>query len=302
MGKGPANPEGVEYCYIIREPEKPHAAATQPSEPSSEPAPAAPTTQLLEPPHAAANPVDGPKLLLAGGDAPATAPGGGLLAPDATAPAAGVVEGQTVSLHPDSAPAANASAPGTTPATGPATTGATTESGEGGLTGFKFNAPAPYEERVIRVPLRELRNGHLQYNVVIRPGDKIFVPDPVHGEYYVGGHVGHAGVYSLDARNIDLKQAIVSAGMFDQAAIPGRSEIIRRIGPDREIFVRLDMDKVWSGEQPDIYLKPNDILQIGTNELAPFIAAVRNAFRVSYGFGFSYDINYAPNTGNNNAL
>jgi hypothetical protein len=59
------------------------------------------------------------------------------------------------------------------------------------------------------------------------------------------------------------------------------------------------MDKVFSGTQPDIYLKPNDIVRVGTNAYAPFVAAFRNAFRITYGFGFLYDRNYAPNNNNN---
>ena len=163
-----------------------------------------------------------------------------------------------------------------------------------GLNGFQFNTPTSNEQRVIRIPIRELRSGQLQFNIVIRPGDLIFVPEPITGEFYMGGHVQRTGPYSLTGRKITLKQAIVSAGMFDQVAIPGRSEIIRRIGTDKEAYVRIDLDKVFAGEQPDVYLKPNDIVMVGTNVIAPFIAAFRNGFRITYGFGFLYDINYAP--------
>jgi protein involved in polysaccharide export with SLBB domain len=146
----------------------------------------------------------------------------------------------------------------------------------------------------------QLKNGDLRYNIVIRPQDMIIAPLPTTGEYYIDGHVNRTGVYSLTARNITLKQAIAAAGGFDQLAIPTRTEIIRRIGQDKEVFARVDLDKVFSGEQPDIYLKPNDIVRVGTNALAPFIASFRNAFRVTYGFGFLYDRNYAPQQDNNN--
>ena len=32
---------------------------------------------------------------------------------------------------------------------------------------------------------------------------------------------------------------------------------------------------------------------VGTNALAPFVAALRGAFRITYGFGFLYDRNFA---------
>jgi polysaccharide biosynthesis/export protein len=32
---------------------------------------------------------------------------------------------------------------------------------------------------------------------------------------------------------------------------------------------------------------------VGTNALAPFLAAIRGSFRFTYGFGFLYDRNFA---------
>jgi polysaccharide export outer membrane protein len=160
---------------------------------------------------------------------------------------------------------------------------------------FQFAPPkAPGETRVIRIPLDALKNGDLRYNVVIRPRDLILIPQPIFGEYYMGGHVARVGVYSLTARKISLKQAIISAGMLDGVAIPQRTDIIRRIGPDREVFARINLDAIFSGTQPDIYLKPYDQIMVGTNFIAPFIAAIRGGFRITYGFGFLYDRNYAP--------
>jgi len=161
--------------------------------------------------------------------------------------------------------------------------------------GFEFSPPTPPgETRVIRVPVSSLKNGDLRYNIVIRPRDLILVPNPVVGEYYMGGHVNRTGVYSLTGRQITLKQAIISAGMMDAFAIPQRCDIVRRIGPEKEVFCRVNLDGIFSGTEPDIYLKPNDIVQIGTNALAPFIAGIRNGFRITYGFGFLYDRNFAP--------
>ena len=86
----------------------------------------------------------------------------------------------------------------------------------------------------------------------------------------------------------------MAAGMLDGLAIPQRTELIRRIGPAREAFVLVDTNAIFAGTQPDIFLKPNDIVHVGTNLLAPFIAAVRGGFRITYGFGFLYDRNFSP--------
>jgi len=167
------------------------------------------------------------------------------------------------------------------------------------FTGFEQPGPAS-DKRVIKIPLVPLRNGDLKYNVIIRPQDMVIVPPPVLGEFYMGGHVARVGVYSLTGRKITLKQAIISAGMLDQVAIPQRTDIVRRTGPDQEIYVRVDLAKIFSGEQSDLFLKPNDIVQVGTNAVAPFLAAVRGAFRFTYGFGFLYDRNFYDNNNNNN--
>jgi polysaccharide export outer membrane protein len=165
---------------------------------------------------------------------------------------------------------------------------------------FEFNEPQePGDVRVIRIPLAQLRNGELKYNVVIRPGDLVFVPSGQIGEYYMGGHIARVGVYSLSQRDVTLKQAVISAGMLDQVAMPYRTEIVRRLpGQDKEVHARVDLQKIFAGQEPDVYLKPDDEVLVGTNAFAPFIAAVRNGFRITYGFGFLYDRNYLENNSN----
>ncbi len=159
---------------------------------------------------------------------------------------------------------------------------------------FKFNAPdEPTDKRVIKVPLVKLKAGELKYNVVIRPGDIIVVPQPIIGEYYMGGHVARTGVYSLTGRDITLKQAIISAGMLDPVAIPQRTRIVRRIGQNQEVIARVDLKKIFAGTEPDLFIKPNDQVMVGTNFFAPFVASFRNAFRITYGFGFLYDRNFS---------
>lgn len=159
---------------------------------------------------------------------------------------------------------------------------------------FEFVAPAePTDREIIRVPYSQLnKNGELKYDIVIRPQDMIVVPSPPIGEYYMGGHVARPGVYSLTARNITLKQAIISAGMLDQVAIPTRTDVIRRLSKNQEVFVRVDLEKIFAGLEPDILLKPDDQVMVGTNAGAIFLASLRNSFRFTYGFGFLYDRNY----------
>ena len=160
-----------------------------------------------------------------------------------------------------------------------------------------FRDPGPDQNvRVIRIPYQALREGRLGYNIPIHPLDMIYVAEPPQGFYYVGGHVLRGGTFAMAGAKVTLKDAIISASMLDGLAIPQRTDIIRRIRPDKEIFVRVDLEKVFAGEQPDIYLKPDDTVLVGSNAVAPFMAAIRAGFRISYGFGFIYDRNYAYST------
>jgi protein involved in polysaccharide export with SLBB domain len=156
--------------------------------------------------------------------------------------------------------------------------------------GFRDPGTGP---RVIRIPLDGLRRGDLKYNIPIHPNDQIYVQPPDIGFYFVGGHVARPGTFQLTGQRVTLMDAIIGASMLDGLAIPQRTDIIRHVDPDHEVFARVDLAKVFEGEEPDIYIKPGDKILVGTNAIAPFLAAIRGGFRMTYGFGFLYDRNYA---------
>jgi protein involved in polysaccharide export with SLBB domain len=290
---------GIEYIYIIRRTDiNPPGGAGAPAGPGGPAGPATRPSNDMLIPRGSAN--DAPAPIAADASAnhqlslmtqaqPSDAP-------PATTPT-GNPEGRVITVEGQQVPAGpGEAAPGTAPS------GAMPgEMPQATTQGFEFNAPPePTNIRVIKVPLDELlSNGRFNYNVVIRPQDFIYVPNPQIGEYYMGGHIARVGVYSLSGRKITLKQAVIAAGMLDQLAIPQRTQIVRRLpGTNQEVFTMVDLAKIFSGEQPDLYLKADDQIQVGTHFVAPFIAAVRNGFRITYGFGFLYDRNYAPTTTN----
>ncbi len=147
--------------------------------------------------------------------------------------------------------------------------------------------------RVLRIPVRDLLRGDPRYNVVIRPDDKVYAWLGPVGEFYVIGNVYRPGVFSLTGRKITVRQAIAAAGGLAPLAWPDRCELIRRYNDETEEIIRLNLDAIFAGTQPDVVLKPNDTINVGTSIVAPFMATVRNAFRMTYGFGFVYDRNFA---------
>jgi protein involved in polysaccharide export with SLBB domain len=149
------------------------------------------------------------------------------------------------------------------------------------------------QRRVIKIPTDRLTSGDPRYNVVIRPGDSIQVPVDIIGEFCIMGNVNSQGFVNLTGRPMTLKMAIASAGGLGPLAWPKYCEVIRRISKKKEEIVMVDLDKIAAGEQPDFFIKPNDLINVGTHPTARWRAVLRNAFRATYGFGFIYDRNFA---------
>ena len=150
-------------------------------------------------------------------------------------------------------------------------------------------------QRVIEIPYDQLRKGDLRYNVVIRPGDVIHIPSTSSGNVYLAGRVMRPGTYNLPGLNrLTIKQLMASAGGFGPTGVPERVDLTRRIGIEHEATVRLNLRAIFHGTEPDIFLKPDDLLNIGTNFLATPVAVIRRGFRTTYGFGFILDRNFGP--------
>jgi polysaccharide biosynthesis/export protein len=148
-------------------------------------------------------------------------------------------------------------------------------------------------QRVIRIPLEDLLAGKQAVNIVVRAGDVIRVPTQDLGTVVIGGQVARPGVYGIpSADGLTLMSAIRgAAGGYSAIAIPERIDLTRRTGKDRETTIMLDGAAIARREQPDIYLKPNDQVIVGTNFWGLPLAVIRNGFRASYGWGFVLDRN-----------
>jgi polysaccharide export outer membrane protein len=148
------------------------------------------------------------------------------------------------------------------------------------------------QTRVIKISADKLTGGDPRYNVVIKSGDSIQVPVDIIGEFCIMGNINAQGFIDLTGRPMTLKMAIAAAGGLGPLAWPKRCEVVRRISKDKEEIVMVDLDKIASGEQPDFFIKPNDLINVGTHSTSRWRAVLRNAFRATYGFGFIYDRNF----------
>ena len=147
--------------------------------------------------------------------------------------------------------------------------------------------------RVIAIDRARLEAMDPMMNIIIRKNDIIEVPPLQVGEFYVMGEVLRPGVYSLTGRKVTVKMAVAAAGNLGPLSWPTNSVLIRRVGGNKEQIIPLNLQRIFEGKDPDFFLKPNDIIAVGTYWGAPFLAVWRNAFRMTYGFGFIYDRNYS---------
>lgn len=146
-------------------------------------------------------------------------------------------------------------------------------------------------QRIIRVPAQKLIKGDMRYNVVIEPGDIIRVPARSDGLYFVAGFVNRPGGFGL-ANRLTLMRAIDQAGGVNQLGVPERIELVRMLDDDRQAIIQLNLRAINRGLEPDIYLKANDRINVGSSIWAYPLTIVRNGFRATYGFGFLLDRNF----------
>jgi len=163
-------------------------------------------------------------------------------------------------------------------------------------------------QRIIEIPAKQLLEGDPRYNIVVRPGDIIRVPPPDQGLVYLAGPgIARPGIYNLPtAGRLTLTKAVLAAGGLSGVAIPSRVDLTRMVGDDRQATIRLDLRAIAEGTQPDIFMKPDDMVNVGTNFWATPLAVIRGGLRASYGFGFLLDRNFgndvfgAPPSNRNN--
>ena len=150
-----------------------------------------------------------------------------------------------------------------------------------------------FTQRKIRIPVKPLLAGDARYNIVVRPGDIVSVPPSPIGNVYIDGQVNGPGVYNLPVTGrLTLTRAITSAGGLNGVAVPERVDLTRIVGVNEQATIMLNLRAIQEGTQPDVYIKPDDRINVGTNFWATPLAVLRSGFRTNYGFGFLLDRNF----------
>ena len=155
-----------------------------------------------------------------------------------------------------------------------------------------YRLPDGRKTRIIVVDWVKLQQGDLSQLIIVRPGDIIHVESDL-GVVYIDGEISRPGVYNLPPiGELTLSRLVAAAGGFGQIAIPERVDLIRKVAPDREAVVRVNLKAIRNKAEPDIVMRGDDHIIIGTNFFATPLAVIRNGFRMTYGFGFLLDRNW----------
>ena len=150
-----------------------------------------------------------------------------------------------------------------------------------------------FVERIIEIDFQRLKRGDSSYNIIIRPDDRIYVEEPVSGVVYLDGEILRPGVYNFPiSGRLTLSRLVAAAGGPGPLSIPTRVDLTRVVGNNREAPIRLNLAAIRNRTQPDILLRPDDHIILGTNFWATPLAVFRNGLRMTYGFGFLLDRNF----------
>lgn len=125
------------------------------------------------------------------------------------------------------------------------------------------------------VKILDLMSGAEDANPLIRPGDivTIMVAEPV---YVIGGVAAPQGINFRE--QLTLSRAISTVGGFSSGARSGEIRIYRR-KPDalEQEVIKADYDAIRKKQQPDIALKPYDIIEVPRSSGSPTRGAWQSA-------------------------
>lgn len=122
-----------------------------------------------------------------------------------------------------------------------------------------------------------IRDGDLRYNIPLKPGDVIFIPDSASEQAFVFGASTNAGgaVQFVNGR-LDVLQALASAGfgLRDRnQVVLSETRVVRSEGDRGELFV-VDVERILDGEAANFYLAPGDIVFVPSSALTDWSLAL----------------------------
>ena len=145
------------------------------------------------------------------------------------------------------------------------------------------------DRQVITVDLFDLmETGDMQLNVVVQPGDVINVPTAM--KFFVVGFVTQPGGFPLTRPTTILEAIALSQGVRERDASPSDC-ILKRRTADSELLIPVDLVAIARGEQPNMYLNANDILDVRQTATKRAWLETYDIIRSVFSVGFGYSLN-----------
>lgn len=121
-----------------------------------------------------------------------------------------------------------------------------------------------------------LRLGRMEQNIWLEAGDTIFVPSINDQQVSILGAVNRVGPIPIGNNGLGLLEAITKAqGPQRGIAKLGQIRIIRTLSPVQGELILVDLEKILSGDNPDLPLAAGDIVYIPRNALGNWNDAIQ---------------------------
>jgi len=114
--------------------------------------------------------------------------------------------------------------------------------------------------QTIKVDLYELlEKGDLSLNMVLESGDVVNVPEAP--TFSVIGFVRDPGSFPLKKPTTVLEGIALARGLMEEEASP-EACLLKRVTAEGEVVMPLNLVAIARGENPNLFLQPNDILAV----------------------------------------
>jgi len=141
----------------------------------------------------------------------------------------------------------------------------------------------------ITIDLHELMEQcNLSLNMVLRNGDIVSVPQAE--RFFVYGYVREPGAFNLSKPTTVLEAVAMAQGLDHDRGSPGYCMLKRRSTGGDEQLIPIDLEAIRKGKKPNLYLEPNDILDVRQTWLKGFELGVGKVFG-GIGMGLGYSLN-----------
>ena len=140
----------------------------------------------------------------------------------------------------------------------------------------------------ITIDLHELMDScNLGLNIVLRNGDIVSVPQAE--RFFVYGYVNKPGAFNLAKPTTVLEAVAMAEGVDHDRGSPEYC-MLKRNATDGQQHIPIDLEAIRKGKKPNLYLEPNDIIDVRQTWLKGVGVGMGKVFG-GIGMGLGYSLN-----------